>query len=180
MLASTLTAAALTASLLAAAPAAAAPDETPPATTTTATPSRDQQDRQFAADRPNRSSAQRTVLYSAARIPGSIRGWAACVLDRESGGSLNDWSSGAGARNPASSASGRWQFLDGSWRRGLSFMVRDRLVEFGMPRAQARQVREYLAARPISEWEGVYQDVGFVEVVSRGGRFHWNGGSHSC
>ena len=59
-------------------------------------------------------------------------------------------------------------------------MVRDRLVEFGMPRPAARQVRLYLGARPISAWPGWYQDIGFLEVVERGGRHHWNGGSHSC
>lgn len=135
--------------------------------------------REWALKRPSRG-AHGSVVRDAATIPRSLRSWAACVLDRESGGTLDRRSSGQGARNPASSASGRWQFLDRSWRRGLSFMVRDRLVEFGLPRSQARAVRAYLSARPISEWPGWYQDIGFIEVVSRGGKHHWNGGSHSC
>jgi hypothetical protein len=54
-------------------------------------------------------------------------------------------------------------------------MVKDRLIKFGMPKAEAKKVRLYLAARPIYRWEGVYQQVGFVETVKRGGAFHWNG-----
>jgi hypothetical protein len=106
--------------------------------------------------------------------------FASCVIKRESGGSLDRIQSGVGARNPSSSAAGRFQFLDTSWRRGLSFMVRDRLVRFGMPKAQAREVRRYLGGRHIATWHGYWQQIGFLEVVHRGGRFHWNGGSHSC
>ena len=151
----------------------------PSDTDTTPSPAHSVSDRQWAANRPNRGAHARTVAH-AATIPKSLRGWAACVIRRESGGSIDDWSSGSGARNPASSAQGRFQFLDTSWRRGLSFMVRDRLIQFGMPKSQASKVRHYLASRPIYRWEGVYQQVGFLEVVERGGRFHWNGGSHSC
>ena len=136
-------------------------------------------DREWAVNRPSRG-AHASAVRKAATVPRSIRGWASCVLDRESGGDLERTQSGAGARNPVSSASGRWQFLDTSWRRGLSFMVRDRLVQFGMPKAQAREARIWLGNHHISDWPGVLQDVGFNEVVERGGRFHWNGGSHSC
>jgi hypothetical protein len=115
------------------------------------------------------------VVREAATFPRSIVSFARCVLERESGGTLDRRQSGVAARNPSSSASGRWQFLDTSWRRGLSFMVRDRLVRFGMPKAQAREVRLYLGSRPISTWHGYWQDIGFLEVVERGGRHHWNG-----
>jgi hypothetical protein len=54
-------------------------------------------------------------------------------------------------------------------------MVRDRLVEFGMPKQEAKRIRQYLGSIPIHQWHGYYQTVGFVEVVSRGGKFHWNG-----
>lgn len=67
-----------------------------------------------------------------------------------------------------------------AWRRGLPYMVKDRLVQFGMPKAQARDVREYLSTRPIQKWPGWYQDIGALEVLERGGRHHWNGGSHPC
>ena len=85
-----------------------------------------------------------------------------------------------GARNPAPSAAGRWQFLDRSWRNGLAYMVRDRLVRYGLPKAQAKEVRVWLQRHPIYEWHGLYQDAGFLEVIKRGGRHHWDGGSHSC
>lgn len=120
------------------------------------------------------------VLLEASTVPHSLRRWAACVIDRESGGDIDRIQSGVGARNPSSSAAGRFQFLDTSWRRGLSFMVRDRLVRFGMPKAQAREVRLYLGARHIAEWHGYWQQIGFLEVVRRGGRHHWSGGSHTC
>lgn len=59
-------------------------------------------------------------------------------------------------------------------------MVRDRLIEFGMPEQVAKKVRRYLGSIPIYKWHGYYQTIGFLEVVDRGGRYHWNGGSHSC
>lgn len=167
----------LVATSLILAPAPTTPDAPTAEVSTTAKTASSRDDRQVALNRPSRGAHSR-VVAEAARIPNGIRDWAACVIDRESGGTLDRIQSGVGARNPSSSASGRFQFLDRSWRRGLSFMVRDRLVEFGMPRADARQVRTYLAARPIYQWHGYWQQIGFVEVVQRGGAFHWRG--HSC
>lgn len=57
-------------------------------------------------------------------------------------------------------------------------MIRERLIRFGMPKAQARQVRLWLSARPIHQWHGYYQQALFLEAVRRGGAFHWDG--HSC
>lgn len=139
----------------------------------------DSSDREWAISRPSRGTHSR-VVQEAAEVPRSIRPWAECVVRRESGGTLDRIQSGVGARNPNSSASGKFQFLDNSWRRGLSFMVRDRLVEFGMPKREANKIRRYLASKPIYQWHGYYQTIGFVEVVDGGGRHHWNGGSHSC
>lgn len=153
-----------------------APDAGPPTTSKTA---HGRNEREVALNRPSRGGHSR-VVTQAARVPAGIRDWAECVVRRESGGTLDRIQSGVGARNPSSSASGKFQFLDNSWRRGLSFMVRDRLVRFGMPRSEANKVRRYLGARPISEWHGYWQTIGFLEVVHRGGRHHWNGGSHSC
>ena len=134
----------------------------------------DSSDREWALNRPSRGTHSR-VIQDAAEVPRSIRPWAECVVNRESGGTLDRIQSGVGARNPNSSASGKFQFLDNSWRRGLSFMVRDRLVEFGMPKQEAKRIRQYLGSIPIYQWHGYYQTIGFVEVVSRGGKFHWNG-----
>jgi hypothetical protein len=119
------------------------------------------------------------VVRQAAEIPARHRSWAACVLDRESGGVLHDKQSGERAKNPHSSAQGRWQFLS-AWQSGGSYMVRDRLVQFGMPKDAARHVRKWLGSRPIAHWDGYWQDTLFNEVVERGGKHHWNGGGHAC
>ena len=77
-----------------------------------------------------------------------------------------------------SGAAGRWQFMPG-WRHGLPYMIKDRLVQFGMPKKQARQVRLYLSdLHYINRYPGIYQDVGMLEVVERGGAHHWDG--HTC
>ena len=128
--------------------------------------------RELVVERPSRSVS---VVRNASRIPTSMRAFAACVLKRESGATLDRPQSGAGARNPSSSASGRWQFLQGSWGRSLPYMVADQLVDHGLPRVEARKVRKYLQSIPIHRWPGVYQDMGFIEVVQRGGWAHWRG-----
>lgn len=156
-------------SLMLAAVLTAAPTETPAPPLLSASSSRE-----WAIQRPSRG-AHASAVREAATFPRSLRPWAACVIDRESGGTLDERTSGQGAANPASSARGRWQFLDNSWRRGLAFMVKDRLVEHGMPKQQAKQVRIWLQQRSIAQWPGWYQDIGFIEVVERGGRHHWNG-----
>ena len=130
-------------------------------------------DRQFAVQRPSRS-AHAAVIRQASTIPTRWRPFALCVSDRESGGSYT-------ARNTSgSSAQGRWQFLDRSWRHGLSFMVKDRLIRFGLPRPAAREVRRWLGAHEIAAWPGPYQDAGFVEVVERGGAYHWRLAGSRC
>lgn len=101
--------------------------------------------------------------------------FSACVVKRESGGTLEDKTSGVRARNreAGSSASGRWQFIDRDWRRGLSYMVADRLRQFGMPAREARTIRVRLSRKSIDLWPGALQDVGHAEVLERGGWFHW-------
>jgi hypothetical protein len=44
-----------------------------------------------------------------------------------------------------------------------------------MSKAQANKVRRYLDQRPIWKWHGVWQDIGFIETMERGGKHHWNG-----
>ena len=134
-------------------------------------------DREVSVQQPARG-AHSSVIREAASIPKSHHKWAACVIKRESGGTIDRIQSGVGARNPTSTASGRFQFLDSQWREGLAFMVRDRLVQFGMPNDDARTIRQQLSTQPIYEWHGYWQQIGFVEVITRGGEQHWKG--HGC
>lgn len=131
-------------------------------------------DRTVSLERPSRGGYG-SVVRQAGTVPVYLRAWAECVLRRESGGVLHNKQSREDARNTeASSAAGRWQFLQ-AWQHGGSFMVRDRLVRFGMPKQEARQVRKYLGARPIYQWDGWWQDILFIEVTTRGGWRHWSG-----
>lgn len=135
-------------------------------------------DREWAANRPTRGAHANTVIR-AATVPHQWLSFATCVLNRESGGSLDRWQSGTGALNgQGSGAAGRWQFMP-NWRHGLPYMIKDRLEQFGMPHKDARKVRIYLSKLYyIHKYPGVYQDIGFNEVVERGGAYHWNG--HTC
>lgn len=110
-----------------------------------------------------------TIAQAASWLPRAQDAFRHCVVARESGGNPR-------ARNRASSASGKYQYLDRQWRRGLSFQVRDRLVAFGMPQSQARELRAWLAARPIYQWPERYQDVGFAATLN----YHapWSGWRH--
>ena len=117
------------------------------------------------------------VISAASTIPKKWEPFAACVLDRESGATINNKNSGEGAKNPSSSASGRWQFLDNSWRDGLSHMVADQLKDHGMPKKEAKQVRLHLQSKPIAKWDGHFQDAGAIEVLQQGGWYHWKGAS---
>ena len=117
-------------------------------------------------------------IVEAAEVPKKWRPFAACVLDRESGATLEKIQSGAGARNPNSTASGRFQFLNSSWNEPLPYMVADRLKEFGVPKSVAMEIRLDLQHRPIYKWHGYWQQVGFLAVVSEdGGWRHWRGGN---
>lgn len=133
-------------------------------------------DRAWSVTRPSRG-AQAAVVRRASTIPQRLRPWAACVLARESGGTLGEPWSGAGSRNPSSSASGRWQLLDTAWRinGGIDHIVARRLTAFGMPRPQVRAVRQHLHATPIHRWPAPFQDAAFVQIVEEGGAHHWAG-----
>jgi hypothetical protein len=131
-------------------------------------------DRELSVARPSRSVS---AVRDASRVPGRWSDFASCVLDRESGATLDRRQSGSGARNPSSSASGRWQMLDASgWRSGGAWMVKKRLVQFGAPRSQAKAVRVYLARTPIAQWDGIWQDVAAFESLESGGWRHWANG----
>lgn len=134
-------------------------------------------DRSWAVNRPSRSVS---IVRAASTVPPSWRPFASCVLSRESGASLDRPQSGAGARNPSSSASGRWQFLQGTWGQSLPYMVADQLRDHGATKKQAKAVRVHLQSIPISRWPGVYQDMGFIEVAQQGGWRHWYLGGSRC
>ena len=115
------------------------------------------------------------VISEASTIPKKWEPFASCVLSRESGATIGNKNSGEGARNPRSSASGRWQFLS-AWQEGLPFMVADQLRDHGMPKKQAKQVRLHLQSKPIAKWDGHFQDAAAIEVLQQGGGFHWRYG----
>lgn len=130
-------------------------------------------DREFSLNQPSRG-AYSSAVREAATVPPRWVPFARCVLKRETGGVLHNKQSREDAHNGSSSAAGRWQYLP-VWQHGGSFMVRDRLVRFGMPKAQAKKVRQYLGSRPIHKWDGFYDDILFNEVIKRGGWRHWSG-----
>lgn len=154
-----------------------APMDTPNASPAPA-PSASSSERRINLQRPSRGYL-RSPIREAATVPAREKDWAECVLRRESGGVLHNKQSREDARNGSSSAAGRWQFL-AAWQHGGSFMVRDRLVDFGVPRKNAKRVRQYLGNTPIYQWDGYWQDILFNEVIDRGGKHHWNGGNYSC
>ena len=116
-------------------------------------------------------------IVAAAFIPEKWRPFSKCVLDRESGGRLTEKNSGEGAKNPRSSASGRWQFLDSQWRSGLASMVASRLRDEGVPAKHTKGLRAHLESRPINKWDGWFQDIGHRAVLAAGGWRHWSGGN---
>jgi len=132
-------------------------------------------DRQFAVERPSRSVS---AVRRASEF-GKWRPFATCVLARESGATPDRRQSGVGARNPRSSASGRWQMLS-PWQDGGAWNVQKRLIRHGVSRADAREVRVYLQRTPISRWAGVWQDVAALEALDNGGWRHWYAPGSRC
>lgn len=127
-------------------------------------------DRALTVARPSRSVS---AVREASTFPRSMVAWAKCVAQRESHGNPK-------ARNPYSSAQGRYQFLDRLWRESLAGQVAARLRDHGLPKPQAAKVRSYLAGREIATWPAVYQDIGFIEVNTRGGSYHWRLAGSRC
>ena len=108
-------------------------------------------------------------MHAAGQLEPEQRPFAACVAKRESGGRPD-------ARNPTSSAQGKYQWLDRSWRRGLAHMTAWRLKDFGMPHRDALRLREWLRDRPIAEWPEPVQDVAFAATLNARG--DWSGWRH--
>lgn len=127
-------------------------------------------DREWAVNRPDRG-AHSLVIQRAAQPPTGWESFEACVIDRESGGNPSV------TNHEGSGAAGIYQFMP-SWRHGLPYMVRDRLVDFGMNPKTARLVRIYLSKTyRIEHYPAAYQRIGFAEAIDRGGWRHWTGGS---
>lgn len=119
---------------------------------------------------------QKHIMHTAAVIPAKHQPYAACVSNRESHGNYK-------AKGDVSTARGRWQFLDRQWRitGGLTYMVRDRLLTFGMNKKDANSIRQHLQHTPIDKWAPVLQDVAFVSVIShKGGYRHWYIAGSKC
>ena len=117
------------------------------------------------------AAALTAPIHKAAAIPTDQIKFAECVSQRESHGNYKARHAEAG-----SSAAGRWQFLDNQWRKGLSFMVRDRLVKFGAPKQTANKILTHLKATPINHWEPQFQNIGFVAALNARGK--WSGAHH--
>ena len=76
------------------------------------------------------------------------------------------------AANSTSSARGAYQFLDKSWRRGLTFMFVKESKRTGDGLiSEARALRE----TPIHQWSRYWQDRAFFTAYNHGsGAHHWN------
>jgi len=114
---------------------------------------------------PSRTAVSR-IEAAATILPARWVPFARCVSARESHNSYT-------ARNPHSSAQGRWQFLDRLWRSPLAYMVAARLKDHGMPAPMARTIRITLQRTEIAAWPPRYQDIGFAAVITSGGAHHW-------
>ena len=110
-----------------------------------------------------------TIELKAAQIPKQEQAFAKCVSWQESRNNYHAIGDNQFAR-------GRWQFLDNNWRHGLSFMVADRLVTFGLPKSKAKILIKDLQKRPIDTWKPIYQDIGFVSALNAKGS--WSGWRH--
>jgi hypothetical protein len=60
-----------------------------------------------------------------------------------------------------------------AWNDGGAWNVQKRLVRFGVPKAQAREVRVYLQRTPIHRWHGVWQDMAAFEAMESGAWRAW-------
>jgi hypothetical protein len=141
----------------------------------------------FIAPVPDQAQAIRSANITAARqarqIPPEWEPFTLCISERESGYGNDHPSKSYLAKNPASSASGRYQFLDGSWRKGGAWNVWKRLIRYGYDRDTATYVRQRLMATPIRYWRPVYQDVLYAEVLLSGegkGWRHWHLAGSPC
>jgi len=113
----------------------------------------------------------------AAEIPKVWKPFAQCVAQRESHGNPR-------AKNPTSSAEGKWQFLDTQWRirGGIEWIVLRQLKKQGMNWQQRQRIYWQLTNNRIKDWPEWAQDAAFVGVVTErsSGWRHWSLPGHRC
>jgi muramidase (phage lysozyme) len=78
---------------------------------------------------------------------------------------------------PTSTAAGAYQFLDRSWRDGLTHMIYPELKkDYGKP--VAKKIRTKLQKTPINKWSREMQDRAFFTALNYEGKWsgqdHWN------
>lgn len=129
-------------------------------------------EREWSVARPSRSAP--SALRQAVTPPKGWEAFARCVEDRESGGNAGILNAGG------SGAAGLFQFMP-AWRNGLPYIVRERLVQFGMDKATARKVRVHLSSLGrIEKYPAVYQRIAFAEVLEDGEWEHWALAGSKC
>ena len=119
--------------------------------------------------KPRRGGRSRRTNHGEEQIPGRLlpRQLAPCreaIARRESGFSHT-------AKNPTSSASGYYQFLDKSWRVPLTKALRPEIKK-NYP--EKLEMLNELHEVPMRYWPKFYQDAAFYTVVVRDkGLRHW-------
>lgn len=107
------------------------------------------------------------IVSTAGRVPPRWQAFKRCIVARESHGNPR-------ARNPHSSAQGKFQYLDRLWRHSLAGMVAERLTGHGMSLHDARIIRDALRRNEIATWAEKYQDVAFAATITVPGNWkHW-------
>lgn len=99
------------------------------------------------------------AVAAASDIPDKWEPFQECVAKRESHSNYRSF-------NRSSSAMGKYQFLDNSWRHGGAWNVWKSLIRHGATRAEAKRVRLALMEAPIRKWRGVYQEILFAYVIT--------------
>lgn len=134
--------------------------------------------REFVASRSSRAQDVRgelPSLYQGKYYFPDQESFRKCVADRE--GSYTYRVVGGGSNM----YHGTYQFHDGNWRRGLTYMMASESKETndGL-RAEARA----LISKPISRWSRYWQDRAFYTALNFQGKWsgkhHWAGGRWHC
>lgn len=111
----------------------------------------------------------RQAITAAADTPAGWEPFQRCVAERESHGNYQ-------AQNPTSTAQGKYQFLDASWREGGAWNVWKSLIAHGASKREANRIRKVLSHAPIKTWRPYYQEILFNYVVTSNegsGWRHW-------